>query len=82
MYVIAEHLLSTAPQTFLSLGRDFVADTFTDNLTLELCKQSENVQRQSSHRIGRINLLSYRYKGHTISIKGLPRSCEGGARAT
>ena len=70
IHIVAKDRDTTGPFPFSALGSDFVADPLANDLSLELGKREQDVQRQPAHRVGRIELLGYRDEGNTIFIEG------------
>ena len=50
------------PFSFGSHRRDFVSNSLADDFTLELSERQQDVQRQPTHRMCRVELLSHRYE--------------------
>jgi hypothetical protein len=57
--VVAEHRNPADPLALAAGGRHFVAGTLSDNLAFELRKREEDVERQSSQRGCRVELLGH-----------------------
>src|SRR6476646_11505780 len=69
--VVAKRRKTTHPHTLFLGGGDFVADTLTGYLALELGKREQHVQGEPAHRGRRVELLSDGDEGDSSSIKGL-----------
>ena len=67
--IVAKDRDTTGPFPFSALGSDFVADPLADDLSLELGKGQQDIQRQPAHRVGRVELLGYRDEGNTVFIE-------------
>ena len=76
--VVSQHGNAARPFSLAALGGDLVADAFADDLALELGERQQNVQRQSAHRVGRIELLRDRDERHAVVVERLhdPREVE------
>jgi hypothetical protein len=55
--VIAQRNIASHPHAFLFRGGDFVADTLTGYLSLKLSEREQNIEGQSAHGSGGIELL-------------------------
>ena len=50
--------LTTGPLSAPALGSQFIADAFADDFSFELGKRKQDVERQSAHRMGRVEVLN------------------------
>jgi hypothetical protein len=62
--------MTSHPHALLLRSGDFVSNPFTCNLSLELGKGEQDVQRQPSHGCRRIKLLGDRDEADTLLIEG------------
>ena len=69
--LIPERGHAAHPHPLLFRGGDLVADALADDLTLELRKGQQHVQRQATHRRRRVELLRDRDKGGVPRIEDL-----------
>jgi hypothetical protein len=67
--VITQRYRAAHPHALALGGSDFVPDSFASHLTFELSEGEQNIQSQSSHRSGGIELLGDRYKRDTAGIE-------------
>src|SRR5712671_2692179 len=67
--VIAQRHIAAHPHTLLLRGGDLVADAFTGDLTLELGKGQQHVERQAPHRARRVELLRHRDERHSLGVE-------------
>src|SRR6185312_965756 len=71
LHVITKGGQTAHPHALLFGGRDLVANSFANHFPLELGKRQEDVQGESAHACGCIELLGYRDEGDAPSIKGV-----------
>jgi hypothetical protein len=75
-HVVPQRHAATHPHTFTLRGRDLVSDTFACDLALKLCKRQQHVQRQATHRRGRVELLRDRHEAGSVAVQRLDDSRE------
>ncbi len=62
--------------------RDLVSDALGGDLSLELGKRQQDVQRQTSHRRGCVELLRHRYERDLVLIKEFDKLGKVGQRTS
>ena len=67
--VVAQHRNTARPFPSPSLSRNLVANPLADDLSLELCERKQNIQRQPTHRVRRIELLRHRNERHAMVVE-------------
>ena len=66
--IVSQGHRPTHPHALLLGGRDLVADTLGRDLTFELGKGEQHVQRQAPHRVGGVELLGDGDEGDTAGF--------------
>src|SRR6201988_1614927 len=66
--IVAERRIAAHPHALLLRCADLVADAFTGDLTLELGKGQQHVERQAPHRTRRVELLRHRDERHSLGV--------------
>lgn len=67
--VVAERRHAADPETFSLGGGDLVADALRGDLALELGKGQKDIERESPHQRGGVELLGDRDEGHAVLVK-------------
>ena len=70
LHLVTERRQAAHPHTLLFGSCNLVADSFAGDFTLELGKRQEDVQGQSSHARGCVELLGYRNERDTLCVEG------------
>src|SRR5437773_2661721 len=78
--VIAQRHIAAHPHALLLRGGDLVADPFAGDLTLELRKGQQHIERQPPHRACGVELLGYRDERHTLGVEDLDQPGKIGER--
>ena len=79
--VVAERRHAADPKSLAFGGRDLVPDALGGDLALELGKRQQHIERQPSHRGGRVELLGDRYERYAVLVEQLDELGEVGQRA-
>ena len=64
--VVSKQRHPARPFSFSTCGGNFVPGTFRDDLSFELGEGQQHVQHQPSHRVGGVEQLCDRNKGHPV----------------
>ena len=78
--VVAERRHSTDPKPFALGGGDLVPDALRGDLSLELRKGQQDVEREPPHRRGRVELLGDGDERYAVSVEQLHEFGEVGQR--
>ena len=67
--VVAERGHAAYPKSLALGGGDLVPDALRGNLSLELGKGQQNIEREPPHRCRRVELLGDRNERHTVAVE-------------
>ena len=71
LHLVSKRYHPADPEPLALRRRDLVADTLARHFSLELGKRPENIQRETAHRGGRIELLCHRHERHPMRVEQL-----------
>src|ERR1700730_16736937 len=75
-HLVAERDQASHPHALALGGRNLVTNTLAGDLAFELREREQDVERQTSHRSRRVELLRYSDEGNLVSIEDLDHSGE------
>src|SRR5437667_12609683 len=67
--IVTEHWVAASPLAFAPCRRHLVASPLRYHLALELREREEDVERQASERIRRIELLRHGNEAHFVTLQ-------------
>ena len=81
MFPVADRHKATHPHAFPFRRGDLIADALSGYLSFELCERQQDVERETAHRGGGIELLRYRYERDAVRVEDFHHACKVRQRA-